>query len=260
MFMKTINNTILITGGGTGIGLGLAKALMAEGNKVIIAGRRKEVLDKVVAENAGFVAVQLDVTDPASIHAVAEKVAKDYPALNVIINSAGVMFPENIAKGDNTEVIEKTVETNILGTIRMNQAFLPQLLAQKDSTIITVSSGLGFVPLAMTPTYCASKAFIHSYSESLRFQLEGTSVKVIEIVPPGVGQTELMGRDPEAAVGEGMMPLADFIAEVMNILKSKPDTKEVCVKEVEGLRFAEATGKFDAIFRGLNEQFRNASL
>jgi uncharacterized oxidoreductase len=256
--MNISGNTILVTGGATGIGLGLAKALQAEGNTVIIAGRRKKALDKAVKENAGLVAVQLDVTDPASIRSAAEKVDKDCLALNILINCAGIMLPENIIKGDNADVIEKTIETNILGTIRMNQAFLPHLLKQKDATIFTVSSGLGFVPLAVTPTYSASKAFIHSYSESLRFQLEGTSVKVIEIAPPGVAQTELMGRDPSSPA-EGMMPLADFISEVMDILKSKPDTKEVCVKEVEGLRFAEATGRFDATFRGLNEQFRRAS-
>jgi uncharacterized oxidoreductase len=251
--MKTTDNTILITGGGSGIGRGLAEAFHKLGNKVIIAARGKKSLDETIAANPGMKSVTLDVSDPKSIQSFAADAAKNYPSLNVLINNAGIMVPENLLekKSDDLSTAEKTVATNLLGPIRLTAALLPSLRKQPRATIITVSSGLAFVPLAMTPTYCATKAAIHSYTQSLRYQLKATKVEVIELIPPYV-QTTLMGN--QQANDPNAMPLNEFIDEVMSILKSQPDVKEVCVKKVYPLRFAAEGGqeKYEAFFNQFN--------
>ena len=234
--MKTTGNTILITGGGSGIGRGLAEAFHRLGNQVIIAGRKQRALDETTTANPGMKSVTLDVSDPKSIQSFVAQMTKDYPSLNVLINNAGIMRPENLLEASNDlSTAEKTVTTNLLGPIRLTAALLPSLRKQPRATIMTVSSGLAFVPFAVTPTYCATKAAIHSYSQSLRYQLKSTNVDVIELIPPYV-QTTLMGDqqadDPRA------MPLDEFIDEAMSILKSQPDAKEICVKRVHPLRFA----------------------
>src|ERR1700676_630157 len=214
--MKITGNTILITGGGSGIGRGLAEAFHAKGNQVVIAGRRKKLLDETVAENPGMKAVVLDIENSDAIKSFAERLKKDYPALNVVIHNAGIMKPETLQNGATADA-EAMVATNLLGPIRLNAALLPFLLKQQNPVIMTVSSGLAFVPLAMTPTYCATKAAIHSYTQSIRYQLKGTTTEVLELVPPYVA-TDLMGgaSDPRA------MPLGKYIAEVMEILTSQP--------------------------------------
>lgn len=246
--MKITGNTILITGGGSGLGRGLAEAFHKRGNTVIIAGRRKEVLDQVSAANPGMVAVQLDVQSEASIIAFAAELTAKYPALNVLINMAGIMKTEQII---DPKAAEETINTNLLAPIRLTAALLPTLQKQPGSTIMNVSSGLAFTPLALTPTYSATKAAIHSWSQSLRYQLKGTSVEVLELAPPYV-QTELLGphqkSDPRA------MPLDAFIDETMQILETQPQAKEILVKNVHPLRFAGDFNaeKFDAWFEQFN--------
>jgi len=246
--MKVTGNTILITGGGSGLGRGLAEAFHKRGNTVIIAGRRKEVLDQVVAANPGIVALQLDVQSEASINAFAEELTAKFPGLNVLINMAGIMKTEQII---DPKAAEETINTNLLAPIRLTAALLPTLQKQPSSTIMNVSSGLAFTPLALTPTYSATKAAIHSWSQSLRYQLKGTSVEVLELAPPYV-QTELLGphqkSDPRA------MPLDAFIAETMQILETQPQAKEILVKNVHPLRFAGDFNaeKFDAWFEQFN--------
>ena len=248
--MKTSGNTILITGGGSGIGRALAEALHALDNKVIIAGRRQEALDAVTAANPGMESLPLDVEDAAAVRAFALKVTALYPALNVLINNAGIMRVENLrAQQADLQDAEAIVTTNLLGPIRLTAALLSSLQKQPSSTIINVSSGLAFVPLSMTPTYSATKAALHSYTQSLRHQLKGTSTEVIELIPPGV-QTDLM---PSSGTSPHMMPLAEYIAEVMAILKEYPEGAEICVERVKFLRFAEANGRFDATFDVLNQ-------
>jgi uncharacterized oxidoreductase len=251
--MNISGNTILITGGGSGIGRALAEAFHAEGNQVIIAGRRQQVLDETVAANPGMKSIGLDIEDPESIRSFGERVVKENPALNVVIHNAGIMRPENLLDpAGDPATVDATVTTNLLGPIRLNATLLPHLLKQPKATIMTVSSGLGFIPLSLTPTYCATKAAIHSYSQSLRYQLKDTSVEVIELAPPYV-QTELMGSaqasDPRA------MPLKEFINEVMNILKTQPSVREVLVERVKPLRFAELNGveKYEAFFKSFND-------
>lgn len=191
--MKTTGNTMLITGGTSGIGLGLALRFHEAGNKVIVAGRRKELLDQITADHAGIEAVILDVADPASIAYAHETVTSTYPELNVLVNNAGIMLPENLLAPGSLQVAEDTVTTNLLGPIRLLDAFLPFLVKKDDAVVMNVSSGLAFVPLPITPTYNATKAAIHSFTESLRIQLTDTSVQVMELVPPAV-RTTLMGQ------------------------------------------------------------------
>ena len=254
--MKITGNTILITGGGTGIGRGLAESLLKEGNKVIITGRRKAKLDETIKANPGIVGIALDVDDPGMIDDVAQQISREYPDLNVLINNAGIANPEDLKEG-KLETAESIVTTNILGPIRLTAALLPTLLKQKDATIISVTSGLGFLPLTMMPSYSASKAFLHSYTESLRYQLQDSKVKVKELIPPYV-QTELGGdrqkNDPNA------MPLDEFIAEVMSIFKNSPEADEICVERATSLRQAAASGKYDHIFKLFNDAMKAGKL
>ena len=247
--MQITGNTILITGGGSGIGRALAEAFHAEGNQVVIAGRRKELLDETTAKNPGMKSAIFDIGNGNAISSFADKLKADFPALNVVIHNAGIMRPESLRDGAVANA-EASIATNLLGPIRLTGALLPFLLKQPRATIMTVSSGLAFVPMTTTPAYCATKAAIHSYTQSLRYQLRDTSVQVLELIPPYV-QTELAGsrqaNDPNA------MPLKDFIAESMNILKTSPGATEVCVERVKPLRFAEANGGYDAFFNNFND-------
>ena len=252
--MEMKGNTILITGGGSGIGRGLAEAFQAEGNQVVIAGRRQTALDEVTAANPGMRSMVLDIESAEGILTFAAQLQQEFPALNVVIHNAGIMRNEKIQNGalDNAEA---TVATNLLGPIRLTAALLPGLLRQPKATIMTVTSGLAFVPLAMTPTYCATKAAIHSYTESMRYQLKDTAVEVIELIPPYV-QTELMGdrqkNDPMA------MPLGEFLDEVMGLLRSSPHATEIAVGRVKPLREAEKSGAYDAFYANFNDRMAAA--
>ena len=250
--MKLSCNTIMITGGGSGIGRGLAEAFHALGNQVVIAGRRKQALDETTTANPGMQSLTLDVQDPAAIRTFASQAAAEFPSLNVLINNAGIMRAEKLlAQQPDLADAEAIVTTNLLGPIRLTAALLPLLQRQPSSTIVNVSSGLAFLPLALTPTYCATKAAMHSYSLSLRYQLRATTTEVLELIPPYVA-TDLMGGASDSRA----MPLGKFIAEVMEIFKIQPTPAEICVENVKRLRFAAETGKFDVIFEGLNEAMR----
>jgi len=244
--MNLTGNTILITGGGSGIGRALAEQLHQRGNQVIIAGRRRASLDAATADNRGMHSLVLDTADPASIASAAARLTQDFPTLNVLVNNAGIMRLENIKNASATDA-EAIVATNLLGPIRLTAALLPHLLQQPSAAILNVSSGLAFVPLAATPTYCATKAAIHSYSQSLRYQLKDTAIQVIEIVPPWVA-TELMGATP---TDPRAMPLEDYIAETMQLLAT--DAVEICVERVLPLRRAAATGNEAAFFNTFND-------
>lgn len=242
--MKMTGNTIVVTGGTSGIGQGLAVRFHEAGNTVIVAGRRKDQLDAIVAEHPGMEAVALDVADPASIAGCHETVTQRYPQLNVLVNMAGIMRREPVLDPASVEVAEATIATNLLGPIRMLGAFLPHLAQQDDAVVVNVSSGLAFVPLPLTPTYSASKAAIHSYTEALRAQLADTGVQVIELVPPLVG-TALMG--PEQQTNPQAMPLDDYLTEAMSLLRDQPDAAEILVERVKRLRFAQVDGTYDEI-------------
>ncbi|WP_158943203.1 SDR family oxidoreductase [Granulicella sp. S190] len=251
--MNTTGNTILITGGGSGIGRGLAEAFHKLGNHVIIAGRRKQLLDETVAANPGMSSAVLDIDNAASIRAFAAKLITDFPTLNAVIHSAGIMRFENLlAQPEDLVDAEAIVTTNLLGTIRLTAALLPHFQKQPHAAILTVTSILAFLPLAMAPTYNATKAAIHSYTESLRHQLKSTNIQVLEIIPPYV-QTELTGShqvsDPRA------MPLADYLNETMQIFKTQPNATEILVERGKPMRFAQQNGpeKYAAFFIQFND-------
>ena len=248
--MKTSGNTILITGGGSGIGRGLAESFHAQGNRVVIAGRRQAALDEVTRANPGMASLTLDIEDAAAIRDFAARLVAQHPGLNAVVHNAGIMRLENVTGSDSYLAdAEATVATNLLGPIRLTAALLPHLKKQPAATIMTLTSGLAFIPLAGFPTYCATKAALHSYTESLRYQLKDTKVEVIELPPPYV-QTELTGAhqasDPRA------MPLKDFIAESMKLLSATPSPAEILVEPVKPLRFA-AQGDYAGFFKTFND-------
>lgn len=247
--MTPSGNTILITGGGSGIGLALAQAFHGQGNTVIIAGRRAAPLEAAVAATPGLDWRSLDVAEGATIPGFATALIADYPELNVVIHNAGIMRAEDLtADPVDLRDAEAMVTTNLLGPIRLSAALLPHLHARPRATLVTVTSGLAFVPLALTPTYSATKAALHSWSQSLRHQLRDTSVEVIEMAPPMV-QTDLM---PGQAQDPRGLSLADFIAETMALFNTQPTPPENCVERVNFLRRAEAEGRFDQVFAMLN--------
>lgn len=247
--MKMTGNTILITGGTSGIGLGLAVRLHEAGNKVIVAGRRKKLLDDIAAEHPGIDALVLDVADPDSIAQASEALAVSHPDLNVLINNAGIMLKENVLDPAGLPVAEEHVTINLLGTIRMTYAFLPLLVGKDDAVVMNVTSALAFVPFPITPTYSATKAALHSFSQSLRVQLAGADVgvQVIEVVPPSVRTTLLGQQDDEQA-----MPLDDFLTETLELLREKPDAEELVVEGARFLRDAQVNGSYDSVFAMLS--------
>ncbi len=251
--MQCTGNTVVVTGGGTGIGRGLAESFHRLGNRVVIAGRRRDPLQEVAAANPGIEYLTLDQGDAGEISRFAAELADRYPDLNVLINNAGIQRPEDLLVGD-VSAAEQTVAINLLGPIRLTAALLPSLIDKTRPVIVNVSSCLGFMPSALTPTYCATKAALHSYTESLRFQLRKKSIQVIEIVPPQV-QTALQGErgfDPKA------MPLDEYVAETMTLLQSRPQAKEIVVERARRFRNAERDDVYDEIYPAFNEQITAA--
>jgi uncharacterized oxidoreductase len=249
--MNLRGNTIIITGAGSGIGLGFAEAFAQRGNEVIVAVRSPDKARN--AARKGLAVEQADVSDLDSIQDLAARMSQKYPNLNAVMNNAGLSSYEAFLEGVDTKRQEAIVVTNVLGYMRVSQAFLPHLLRQKASTILNVSSALAFVPNAQQPSYCATKAAIHSYTQSLRYQLKDTHVEVIEITPPYV-QTSMLGEqqahDPHA------QPLEEYIEQAMAILEHEPNAREVVVERARALRFAAdgGTKKYDAIYEQYNRQ------
>jgi uncharacterized oxidoreductase len=246
-------NTILITGGGSGIGAALAHRFHDLGNTVIIAGRRIETLEATIGDRQDMHALPLDIEDPAAISAFAETLIARFPDVNVLVNNAGIMRFEALERARDLSDAEATITTNLLGPIRLTNALVEHLATRPDAAIVNVSSGLAFVPLVATPTYSATKAAIHSYTQSLRSALAG-KVEVIELAPPAV-QTELTpGQSTRAAY----LPLDAFIDEVMSLFAKEPTPAEILVERVGFQRFAEAENRFDQTFAAINEFARKA--
>ncbi|WP_422745635.1 SDR family oxidoreductase [Micromonospora sp. WMMD754] len=247
--MDISGNTIFIPGATSGIGLALALALKDRGNTVIVGGRRTELLDEIAAEHPGLDTVAIDTTDPASIATAAEQVLARHPDLNVLVAMAGVMRIEDWRSPETfLASAEEVVTTNVLGPIRLIGAFVEHLTRRGNATIVTVSSGLAFVPLRVTPSYNASKAAIHMLSESIRLQLADTGVRVLELVPPAVRTGLLPGQE----TSEFAMPLDEFVTEVVALLEARPDATEIQVERVKFLRHAEARGDYAQVVATLN--------
>ena len=247
--MDLSGNTVFIPGSTSGIGLALALELQSRGNTVIVGGRRADLLERIAAEHPGIDTVRIDTADPASIESAAKEVLARHPDLNVLIAMAGIMHVEDWHQPASfLASAESVITTNVLGPIRLIAAFIEHLQAQPDATIITVSSGLAFAPLRVTPSYNASKAAIHMLSESLRLQFADTAVKIVELVPPSVRTALLPGQEDS----EFAMPLDEFVTEVMVLLESQPDAKEIQVERVKFLRYGEARGDYDQVVTTLN--------
>ncbi|MFF8778879.1 SDR family oxidoreductase [Streptomyces sp. NPDC015140] len=247
--MDISGNTVFIPGSTSGIGLALALELQARGNKVIVGGRRGDLLARIAADHPGIDTVRIDTTDAASIATAAKQVLADHPDLNVLVTMAGVMHAEDWHDPATfLATAESTVATNVLGPIRLIAAFVEHLRTRPDATIMTVSSGLAFTPLKVTPSYNASKAAIHMLSESLRLQLADTSVKVVELVPPSVRTALLPGQEDN----EHAMPLDEFVTEAVGLIEAEPDAREIQVERVKFLRYGEARGDYDQVVAALN--------
>lgn len=251
--MKISGNTILITGGGSGIGEALAHRFHDAGNTVIVSGRRMEALQQACAGRERMHAMTLDIESADEIAGFAARVVAEHPGLNVLVNNAGIMRFEALDRKRDLTDAEATVTTNLLGPIRLTDALIAHLGGKPGAAIVNVSSGLAFVPLVATPTYSATKAAIHSYTVALREALKG-KVDVIELVPPAV-QTELT---PGQSNRQGYLPLADFTDEVMALLAQQPTPREILVERVRFQRDAEAENRFDAALTTLNEMARKA--
>lgn len=247
--MKTSGNTIFITGGGSGIGRGIAEAFHKLGNQVIISGRRKALLDEVTKANPGMHSIELDIQSPQQIKTVAAQLVKDFPTLNVLFNNAGIMPFDDAAGAIDDDTAVATITTNLLGPVRMTSALLPHLKQQQDAVVIHNSSVLAFVPLASTAVYSATKAAIHSYALSQRFALQGSGVRVVEIAPPWV-DTDLIykGGDPRA------MPLPAFVADTMQGLAQGRD--EVYIDGIQALRDNPGSGEHGFV-QGFNQEMKD---
>lgn len=249
--MQMTGNTILITGGTSGIGRALAEAFHDRGNRVIITGRRLSLLEEITAARPGLVGLPLDLSDPDSLAHLVSEVRTRFPALNMLIANAGISRPEDMTTDDwDISAAQSIVETNIMGVLRVTAAFLPLLKARPGATILATSSNLALIPRADFPTYCASKAFLHSWLQSLRHQLRNIPVCVLELAPPYV-QTELTGdrqaSDPRA------MPVAAYVTEVMQLLEAENHPRgEVLVERDRARRSAEREGRYEETFAAMN--------
>ncbi len=247
--MNISGNTVFIPGSTSGIGLALAVELQARGNTVIVGGRRADLLEQIAARHPGLDTVQVDTSDPASIDSAAKEVLARHPDLNVLIAMAGIMRIEDWRRpGEFLASAESVITTNVLGPIRLIAAFIEHLQAQPNATIVTVSSGLAFTPLAVTPSYNASKAAIHMLTESIRLQFADTTVQVVELVPPSVRTSLVPGQE----TSEVAMPLDDFVAEALALFETEPDAREIQVERVKFLRYGEARGDYDQVVATLN--------
>ncbi|CAM3845212.1 SDR family NAD(P)-dependent oxidoreductase [Streptomyces albus] len=237
--MDVSNRTVLVVGGTSGIGRELARRFAAAGSTVAVGGRNQEALAELAGE--GFGTVGVDVTDRASVAAARDAVLDRYPELDTVITMSGVMSMEDLLDPAHFEVTETTIDTNLLGTIRVLDAFTPHLVRRGAGTFVTVTSGIAFLPFPPMPGYAASKSAVHAYSEALRAQLDGTGVGVVELVPPAVATAGQEKVNPHA------LPLDDFATEAMELLAQEPTPREILVEGVRMHRWAERDGTYDEL-------------
>jgi len=241
--MDISNRTVFIAGGTTGIGAGLARRLAAAGSTVVVGGRSAARVNDVDA-------VVIDVTDPLSVLAARDQVLRAHPDLDLVVTMSGVMEQEDLRDPGHIAQAEHSIAVNLLGTIRVIDAFTPHLLEQGHGDLLTVTSGIGFMPFPLMPTYGATKAAVHSYSESLRAQLAGAGVGVTELVPPAVATAGQEKVNPNA------LPLDAFLDEVISLLVQEPTPGEIVVERARPLRWAERDGSYDTMLAQRSQSLR----
>lgn len=234
--MELDNRTVLIVGGTSGIGLGLARRLRDLGSTVVVGGRSTDRFAGLDAE--GFGTVEIDVTDSASVSAARDDVLARHPHLDLVVAMSGVMLTEDLRDPAHFDAARRSIETNLLGTIRVTDAFTPHLIERGAGALVTVSSGIAFLPFPLMASYAASKAGVHAYTEALRAQLAGTGVEVVELVPPAVATAGQEKVNPHA------LPLDGFLDEVLALLAQDPTPDEVLVQGVQMHRWAERDGTY----------------
>ena len=224
--MRLSERTILITGGTSGIGLELARRLLARGNTVLVTGRDEERLASARAALPGLHAIRSDVSDPAAINALHDEVVGRFAKLDVLVNNAGVMRNIKLREEHSLDDLTRELDVNLAGPIRMIQRFLPHLLSQAEAGIVNVSSGLAFVPFPPAPIYSAAKAGLHAYTQVLRVQLRGTNVSVVELAPPGTDTPLYHGEFAQETAGIKPMPLGVLADKVIAALAAgKPEIR-----------------------------------
>jgi len=228
------NRTVLVVGGTSGIGLGLARRFAAAGGTVVVGGRN-------TAGIADLETVSIDVTDPSSVERARDDVLAKHPQLDTVVTMSGVMLVEDLRDPAHFAAAQQTVAVNLLGTIRVIDAFTPHLVARGAGTVMTVTSGIAFLPFPLMPTYAASKAGVHAYTEALRAQLAGTGVEVTELVPPAVATAGQENVNPAA------LPLEGFLDEVVSLLSQNPTPQEILVEGVRMHRWAERDGTYGGL-------------
>ncbi len=249
--MKLTDNTILLTGATSGIGRALAEALHDRGNRVVVTGRRQALLDQIAAARPGLTGLLLDVNDDASLSRLSSQLRGRFPELNVVIANAGISRAEDMAspawRADDAQAM---VQTNILGVLRVAATVLPFLKSQPQATFMATSSALAFVPRADYPAYCASKAFLHSWLQSLRHQMKPFQMEVLELSPPYV-RTELTGA--AQAADARAMPVDEYVAQALRMLEAgRIPRGELILEPDMARRWAERDGRYDVVFAGMN--------
>jgi len=243
--MKTTGNTILITGGTSGIGKGLAEEFVQRDNTVIICGRREEKLQRIQISYPDIITTICDISILEEREALYQWVAESFPELNILINNAGIQLPVDMTREVEISKVREEIEVNLTAPIHLSSLFAPHLVEKEESAIVNISSGLAFVPLAFMPVYCATKAAIHSISMSLRHQLRDTSTKVFEIIPPSVDSELGQERRKDKNQTHGGLPVKEFVNEAMEAIKN--DILEAAIFEAKNLR-----EKGEALFGMIN--------
>ena len=213
--MKLENRTVLITGGTSGIGLELAKQLLGRGNTVVVTGRDRGKLEAAERQLPGLHTFESDVSEPEAIAALYDRVTAEFPALDTLINNAGIMRNLNLNQKRDLDDVAREIDTNLGGPVRMIQRFLPHLKTREGALIVNVSSGLAFVPFPASPVYSATKAAVHSFTQSLRVQLGGTGVTIVELAPPPVETKLFRGEFEEETRGQKAMDPAVLVRQAI---------------------------------------------